>query len=157
MALLTTQELVNVIKARASTDAAFASLLAADEHGLMSLALPAQTVSVAVLGSSIRGMMYALGKWPGIAAKANAARANADSTPVALACQTLYDLASSDQSVPMDMPAIAAQVTKDLLLMVNANLLSAQDEAMVLGLGSKSVPLTVDQVIAATRAIKAGA
>lgn len=157
MALLTEQELVDIIKAKALVDVNFANLLAADEHGLLALALPLQTIAIPVQGSSIRGMMYALGKWPGIASRSNAARANADSSPVALACQTLYDLASADQSVPMDMPAIAAQVNRDLSLMVTAGLLTTQDEAMVLSLGSKSVAVTNEQVIAATRAIKAGA
>lgn len=99
-----------------------------------------------VSAATVRGLLYALGRWSGIARRANAARANADSSDVALACQTLHDLSVADQPIPMDNPAIAAAVTADLDLMVGAGLLTAGEKVMVLALGQQPAPVSIDEV-----------
>lgn len=101
-----------------------------------------QSVSSAV----VRGVLYGLGKWPGIVSKANAAHANADTSAVALACQTLYDLSIASSQIPMDNPLIAQQVAADLQLMVGANLLAAQDVVIVMALATPAEPVTPEQV-----------
>ena len=92
--------------------------------------------------ATVRGVLYALGKLPGIVARANACRANTDTTAAALACQTLYDLGMADQPIPMGTPAIHAAVSADLSAMVTAGLLSASDEATVLALATVPDPVS---------------
>lgn len=103
-----------------------------------------RTGVVDVPASMVRGYLYALGCLAGITAKANAARANADSSQVALACQALYDLSIADQPVPMSNPVIAGRVAADLQLMVDADppLLTSQQMAMVLALATQPDPVS---------------
>ena len=130
--------------------AAFPGLPAGRDDGLIASTLSnGRTKLTSVEASVVRGAMYAMGVWPAIAAKANAARANADSTPVALACQTLYDLAASNQTIPMDQPPINYRVTADLDLMVAGGLMAAQHKGVVLALATVPDVITPAMVAAA--------
>jgi hypothetical protein len=94
--------------------------------------------TIDVPATTVRGMLYALGKWGAVAQKANAARANADTSEAALACQNLYDLANTGEIVPMTNPAIAAQIGVDLAAMVAANVIDAPAQAAVLSLAASA-------------------
>ena len=127
--------------------AAFPDLPEGRDDGLIAATLSVgRTKLASVEASVVRGAMYAMGVWPSLAAKANAARANADSSPVALACQTLYDLAASNQTIPMDQPAINYRVTADLDLMVAGGLMAEPHKSVVLGLATVADVITPQQV-----------
>lgn len=99
-----------------------------------------------VQAAVVRGTMYAMGVWPAVLTRANAARANVDITPAGAVCQTLYDLALIDQPIPMDQPAINAKVTSDLNLLVAALIMTAQQEAIILALATVPDPISVSDV-----------
>ena len=101
-----------------------------------------------VQAATVRGAMYAMGVWSGIMARANAARANVDTSAVALACQTLYDLATSNQTIPMDDPNVNARVTADINAMVAAtpSLLTSAQANTVLGLATVPNPVSVSDL-----------
>ena len=117
--------------------AAFPGLPAGRDDGLIAATLSRGRTKVApVQAAAVRGAMYAMGVWPSVVTRANAARANVDASPVALICQTLYELAASDQPIPMDQPAVKARVTSDLALLATAGLMTSQQEAFVLSLAT---------------------
>lgn len=123
-----------------------ATLASRDEVAIASALNETRVKKTDVSAATVRGLLYAFGKWGGIVAKANAARANADVSQVALACQTLYDLAASDQPIPMGNPAIEARVTADLALMVADGLMAQPVADAVLGLGVISDSVTPFEV-----------
>lgn len=139
---MTTMTLLEEIQAKCPAD----MIAARDDYSIAQLVNVGRVAAGPVSAATVRGLMYAMGAWAGIVARANAARANADASPVALACQTLYDLSVAGHLIPMDTPAIAARVSQDLDLMVDAGLLTAQQKAAVLSLASTPNPVTVDQV-----------
>ena len=130
--------------------AAFPNLPAGRDDGLIARTLSSGRTKLApVQASVVRGMMYAMGVWPAVVAKANAARANVDTTPLALVCQTLYDLSISDQPIPMDQAPVNARVTADLNLMTAAGLMTQQQESVILALATVPNVITPAMVAAA--------
>ena len=130
--------------------ATFPNLPAGRDDGLIAATMSNGRTKIApVAAASVRGTMYAMGVWPAVVAKANAARANMDSTPIALVCQTLYDLSASDQPIPMDQTAVNLRVKADLNLMVAEGLMTAQQEAIVLALATVPDVITPQMVAAA--------
>lgn len=109
---------------------------ARDTGGIAAYLSDGRTKLADVSPATVRGLLYALGKWGGIVTHANACRSNTDASAAGLACQTLYDLAMADQPIPMGNPAINAAVTADLGAMVTAGIITAMDEATVLALAS---------------------
>lgn len=130
--------LLNEINAKCSA----ALVTSRDTQTIANTVNAGRTKQADVSPATVRGVLYALGKWGGIVTHANASRANTDTTPAALACQTLYDLAMADQPIPMGTPTIHAAVTTDLGAMVTAGLLSASDEATVLALATVPDPVS---------------
>ena len=108
---------------------------------------------VPVSAATVRGAMYAMRVWSGVVQRANAARANADSRPVALACQTLYDLSVGGQEIPMDNPAINSAVSADLALMVEDGLITGQQQNAVLSLAQAPDTVAVADVSAALNGV----
>lgn len=134
--------------------AAFPSLPDGRDDGLIAATLSNGRTKVApVQAATVRGALYVMGVWPAVVAKANAARANIDSTQIALVCQTLYDLSASDQPIPMDQPAVKLRVTADLNLMVAEGLMTAQHEAIVLSLATVPDVITPQMVATALEGI----
>lgn len=134
--------------------AAFPNLPAGRDDGLIASTLSnGRTKLAPVQAAAVRGALYAMGVWPSVVQRANAARANVDSTPVATVCQTLYDLSSSDQAIPMDQSAVNARVTSDLNLMVTAGLMTSQQEAYVLSLATVPDVITPQMVSVALEGI----
>ena len=130
--------------------AAFPGLPDGRNDGLIAAALSKGRTKLApVPAASVRGAMYVMGVWPAVVAKSNAARANADTSQVALICQTLYDLSISDQPIPMDRPAANARVTEDLRLMVAEGIMSAPQMAYVLSMATVPDVITPALVAAA--------
>ena len=117
-----------------------------------------RTKTAPVQAATVRGAMYAMGVWSGIVARANAARANVDTSAVAMACQTLYDLATSNQTIPMDDPNVNARVTADINAMVAAtpSLLTSAQASTVLGLATISNPVSEFEVRTACYAPNGG-
>lgn len=133
---------------------AFPGLPAGRDDGVIAATLSKGRTKLApVQAASVRGAMYVLGVWPLVVSRANAARANTDASQVALICQTLYDLSASDQSIPMDVPAVNSRVTADLNLMVSAGLMTSQQEAYVLSLATVPDVITPQMVAAALEGI----
>lgn len=130
--------------------ATFPNLPAGRDDGLIAATMSNGRTKIApVAAASVRGTMYVLGVWSAVVAKANAARANVDSTSVALACQTLYDLSISEQSIPMDQSLVYQRVTADLNLITTAGLMNSQQEAIVLALATVPDVITPQMVAAA--------
>ena len=134
--------------------AAFPSLPDGRDDGLIAATLSkGRTKIVPVQAAAVRGALYVMGVWPAVVTRANAARANVDASAVALVCQTLYDLATSDQSIPMDMPAVYARVSSDLDLMGSAGLLTASQEHVILSLATVADVITPQMVSVALEGI----
>ena len=134
--------------------AAFPGLPNGRDDGLISETLSGGRTKLAtVQAATVRSAMYVMGVWPAVVAKANAARANMDSTPIALVCQTLYDLSASNQPIPMDQPAVNLRVTADLNLIVAAGLMTARQEAIILSLATVPDVITPQMVAAALEGI----
>lgn len=97
-----------------------------------------QPLSVAL--SDVRGTLYTRGKWGAVVKSANAARANADSSDAAIACQILYDAATAGGTLAMGDSAVSAQATKDLTAMVEASVLVPDDVTAILAIAEQTVP-----------------
>ena len=133
---------------------AFIGLPSGRDDGIIAATMSKdRTKIIAIPAVTVRGAMYAMGIWPAVVSRANAARANMDSTPLALVCQTLYDLALSDQPIPMDKPAVNARVTADLNLIVMSGLMSSRQEAYILSLASVPDVITPAMVAEALEGI----
>ena len=133
---------------------AFPGLPAGRDDGVIAATLSKSRTKIApVQASAVRGALYVMGVWPSVVSRANAARANVDASPVALICQTLYDLATSDQPIPMDQPSVNSRVTSDLNLLVSAGLMTAQQEAYVLSLATMPDVITPQMVSVALEGI----
>lgn len=117
--------------------AAFPLLPAGRDDGLIAATMSHNRYKIVpVPALSVRGAMYQMDVWSGVAAKANAAGVNTDVTPLALMCQSLYNMAMSSQDIPMNIPAINARVTADLNMMVAAGMMTAGQEAIIIGLAT---------------------
>lgn len=105
-----------------------------------------RTKLVPVQASVVRGLMFAMGVWPAVQSRANAASANVDVTAVGSVCQTLYDMAFSNQAIPMDQPAVNARVASGLNLLVTALIMTSQQASDILALATVPDVVNTDTV-----------
>ncbi len=98
-----------------------------------------QTVDVPA--RDVRGVLYARGKLPAVSRKAIDARLGTDSSDPAFAALHLVEMWGEGATIPMTIPAIAAQCEADLALLVGAEIITEDDKAAALSLATRTRPI----------------
>lgn len=97
------------------------------------------SITVDTPAASVQGTLYVRGKWSNIVKRANAARANVDTTAAGLAAQSLYDMVQRQGVFVMTIIPVADQVAADLDTLVTAGDIIQDDKKAVLNLATMSI------------------